>query len=267
MNVTFDANTIRRTVLPDVFSKDPHHAAFVKIHRALASGRLRGFISETIITLEGIRREDRAAVFAGTRLRSTVREELAENGQRVIAIKTLVEQPDRQPLRPKAAEPVVAALALGVRLLGAPRVGGIRVEDSDGRVYATDTNLADRLEKYHGALRAIEGRGLGRQQLRALGEEFARRYNLGTDWLRGLEHASDVHEENRVIRAVAEWSDADSVAAHIGYGIDTFCSEDYGRGAGGPSVLDPANRAWLTQTFGVRFTTLIELADMLDAPG
>ena len=65
-------------------------------------------------------------------------------------------------------------------------------------------------------------------------------------------------------RAIAEWADADSIAAHVGYGIDLFCSEDQGKSAGGISlILDAANRAWLTATYGVQFATLTELAAMV----
>jgi hypothetical protein len=72
-----------------------------------------------------------------------------------------------------------------------------------------------------------------------------------------------VHEENAVNRAIAEWADADSVAAHVGYGIDLFCTEDVGKSAGAPSVLDQANRTWLQATYGVKFVTISELAGML----
>ena len=73
----------------------------------------------------------------------------------------------------------------------------------------------------------------------------------------------DVHEENAVKRAVAEWADGDSVAAHIGYGIDFFCTEDSGKSAGANSIFNVENRAWLNQHFDVKIITLSELAKMV----
>jgi hypothetical protein len=50
---------------------------------------------------------------------------------------------------------------------------------------------------------------------------------------------------------------------HIAYGNDLFCSEDTGKSAGGPSILDPGNRQWLQETFRTRFATIRELAEQL----
>jgi hypothetical protein len=61
-------------------------------------------------------------------------------------------------------------------------------------------------------------------------------------------------------KATREWADGDSVAAHYGFGIDQFCSEDFGKSASGRSVLDCNNRKWLSEEFGIRFVTLAELA-------
>jgi hypothetical protein len=70
------------------------------------------------------------------------------------------------------------------------------------------------------------------------------------------------HETREVARAIAEWSDGDSVAAHYGYGNDFFCTGDEAR-PGHPSILDAANRAWLTADFSVCFCTIPELAACL----
>ena len=78
-----------------------------------------------------------------------------------------------------------------------------------------------------------------------------------------MRRAQDETERRKVQRAIKEWADADSIAAHVGYGIDLFCSEDMGKSTGGePSVLDGSNRAWLTATFGIKFVTVAELAAM-----
>ena len=121
------------------------------------------------------------------------------------------------------------------------------------------------MERFHTALSAIEARGLGISLLKALGEKFARRDGIEGDWKRGLDRTRDAHEKNEVSRAFAEWSDADSIAAHIGFGNDFLCSEDEGKNAGAPSVFATENRAWLSNNYGVKFVTISELACGLPA--
>lgn len=82
-------------------------------------------------------------------------------------------------------------------------------------------------------------------------------------WFRALDKAADIHEKRAVERAFGEWADGESVAAHVAYGLDVFCSADVGNSNATNSVLDPANRAWLTATYGVRFMTFEELATSL----
>ena len=59
--------------------------------------------------------------------------------------------------------------------------------------------------------------------------------------------------------ACAEWADGELVAAHVGYRNDVICTNDFGRTAG-HSVFNTQNRAWLTDTYGIRFATIEELA-------
>ena len=57
MRVTFDTNTLKSAVRPERHSKDPRSADFYKVHDALKAGILKGYFSETIVTLEGIEEE------------------------------------------------------------------------------------------------------------------------------------------------------------------------------------------------------------------
>ena len=78
-----------------------------------------------------------------------------------------------------------------------------------------------------------------------------------------FEPATDIHEERAVERAFSEWADGDSIAAHIAYGLDIFCSDDVGKSNPTNSVLDPNHRAWLTQIYGVQFMAFEDLAGSL----
>jgi len=107
----------------------------------------------------------------------------------------------------------------------------------------------------------IARRRLGHAKAVALGREFVDcdDPDRPTLWFAGLLSASP----NKTRRAIAEWADGDSIASHYGYGNDLFCSDDFGRNASGPSILDVDNRGWLTETFDIQFTTVAALAEML----
>jgi hypothetical protein len=269
MKVTFDTNTIDRAVRPERFPKDPRQSEYIQVQQALASGRIQGFISETLFSLEGMQRLERAGVFGGTTTvthESEAAVETASGNGTAIQITIQVQQPDRKPLHPEMARRIKAALDIGMRFLSAPRTGAIKIDDPDHMIYAAETqgiDLRERLNRYHNALRSIEERGVGMTLCKQLGQNFSAREKIHEPWFKGLQRARDVHEQNQVARAFAEWADADAIAAHVGYGIDYFCTEDAGKSAGAASILDATNSAWLTAQFGVRFVSLSDLASMI----
>lgn len=241
LKVTFDTNTFDKVVRPHVYAKDPLNHQFVKIHRAIKEGQIAAFICDTMVTLEGIKVDDRADVFGSTTLASTMSVENPET----IRVNLAVQQPLRKDLHPKQAERFAAALALGVRLLGAPRAGMPRVEVPGANPYAPETpdQLATRLDRFHEIAAAIEERGLGNVPAKQLAERLACTAGMTSAWFKILDKARDVHEIREVARAIAEWADGDSIAAHFSYGNDIFCTGDEAL-PGRPSILDAHNRAW-----------------------
>src|SRR5260370_10139938 len=223
MKVTFDTNTLDKAVRPGTYPKDPANMHFVKVHEAIKFGQIEGFICDTMITLEGIKRDDRAKVFGSTALRKNIS---SDDASSTIHINLKMEQSLREPLHPKQAERFVAALDLGLRLIGAPRIGMPRVEGPNGNPYAIETEaaLSARIDRFHDIAEAIEKRGLGSVPATLLAQRFAGRAAPSTLWFKCLGTARDIHETREVARAIAEWADADSVPAHYGYPNDAFCT-------------------------------------------
>jgi hypothetical protein len=126
LRVTFDTNVFDKVTRPTVYPNDPNLQAITVIHEALKHAQIQGFISDTTITLEGIGRDDRATVFGSTQARSTI----AQPADDTFSITLKTEQPDRKPVHPKQAERFLEAFRLGIRLLGAPRIGMPRAEGS-----------------------------------------------------------------------------------------------------------------------------------------
>jgi hypothetical protein len=249
MRVTFDTNTLDSVARPERYPKDPHHAEFVKVHDAVVAGTLKGHFSETIFTLEGIENKDRPGILGGTRVKEQKTETIDEaTGQETINIKMTPEM-DRKPLHSEHRQMIEAALKIGMRALKAPpRTGWILIDDPDGRFFAleADGDFVDRMNKSIDVCEAIESRRLGFALIKSTAVEFAKRDNVDYEMsFQSLVQARDVHEKGRVKRAVAEWADADSIAAHIGYGIDLFCTEDQGKSAGlRLSSIPPTAHGW-----------------------
>jgi hypothetical protein len=260
LTVTFDTNTFDKVSRPTLYPKDPDHAAMVEVHEALKRGDIRGLVCDTGLTLEGIGIDDRSTVFGGT----TTRGSFGQVSEDTFLITIRTEQPDRPPVHPKQAERFREAFALGMRLLGAPRLGMPRAEE---QFYAVEESeqIGRRLDR-HGALASeIEKRGLGSARANALATRLAGGAVRVGPWFQSLGNARDVHERRKAARAVAEWADGDAIAAHYAYGNDFFCTRDAGKGEnkrGEPAILDPGNRVWLTADYGIEFVTITELAKL-----
>ncbi len=173
---------------------------------------------------------------------------------------------DRPPIHPEFGRRALAAKECGVRALkDVPRTGAFRITDPTGELYIDDSTrgeLSAWISTIQGVAEAIEARGVGIAPLKAVGKDL-QAANPQAIWYRGLDQATSPAEKTRVEKAFAEWADGDSIASHVAYGIEVFCTGDAGKSSGGPSVMDPSNRAWLTATYGIKFMTMRELADHL----
>jgi len=227
LRVTFDTNTLDPITQPELAG--PMRADCRMIHEFLRAKRLQGFFCETVLTVEG----------------------------------------RQQSPRPDTVARVGRALELGLRILSAPRPGGTPIDFLDAELYAKDVNLSTRLERYEAIAAAIEARGLG--FARVLKVAPSRRHGPASPSGLGSVDpnqcgrlaASFPGDLTKVGRAVAEWADGDSVAAHYGYANDLFCTQDRAAKAGRDSVMHPAQRSWLQRVYGVEFVSIAELAARL----
>lgn len=263
LRITFDSNVWQPTVLPDDFPNDAAIASFRVIHDAIKAGSAAGYLSETIFTLEGIKKSGRKKYFSEHRAKV----ETTVNPQPDGSIHMrLVIGPDptkgvkNNPYLDKYLE---AARALKFKVLRCNRVAGVKNVDIPESDFApNDTVPFDQQNEKTGACgREIQARGAGIAQLQILGATYAG----GRHWTEGI-GAAPGSEDNKVVRAVAEWADGDSVAAHVGHQNDYFCTRDMASGAGSKSIFSESNRLWLVQTYGLKFVLPEELASLLTAP-
>jgi hypothetical protein len=265
LTVTFDTNTFASVVEPETAQRGTG-AAGSHVRKAIQAGHVQGFFCETIVTLEGITNSDRTFVFGTTTVAGGHRHEMKEDGSGITYSDRRVEQPGRKALDPRQDKRFTAAFDLGMKLLvGSTRVGRKGVDDPDGTRYQHEEehDQARRVDRYYELATAIEARGLGCAQARHIADEIRAQVGGGDPFEFYLGRPRNNCERKKINLAIREWSDGDSIAAHYGYGIELFCTEDHGKNAGGPSVLNDDNRKWLNNEFGIQLVTLAELAGLV----
>jgi hypothetical protein len=233
-------------VVPRLARRTKMFDAFTTVHDALCRKRIQGFICETVGTLEAVRLAGRKAYF--TSIKPIVDVKTVAQGAQVLLTVNVGANHGQHPGLPNVlSERLELAFALGMRLLRAPRIG-IPVPASffEASVFADEVDIARsaaRDNRWGDVVRRIEQRGVGFALLRSLQAEAGR--------------------EREFACAVGEWADGDSVAAHVVYGNDVFCTEDQGRSVKGGSILGSANRLWLARTYDLKFATIQELASQI----
>lgn len=237
------------------------------IRKAVQEGRILGFFSETVLTLEGIQKKDRADVLGQTRV-LTSSESTGKNSINL----TIGVRHRRKPLDPEFSRRVRAAYELGLLPLRAPARMALspHLDAAQYPLYEPPGGIHELvrcMEKVNHLAKEITAREVGQAPAVAFGVQLTRSAGVTEPelWLQGLGRASTRSERKKVSRVVAEWADGDSVAAHYGFGIDLFCSDDFAKSRTGRSILDGDNRRWLSECFGIRFVTLAELARQVTA--
>jgi hypothetical protein len=264
LKVTFDTNTLSGVVDPDEQVGAADHRAYQAVHNAVKTGQIRGFFSETVVTLDAIGRKAKADVLGAARLVSTT----ASTGPNQITIK-IGPRWKHVDVGPWIRARIEAACAMGMRALIGPR----RFGDSltvrgfgegfyeplpPGAAFVAAADTANALDA------AIVARGLGRAQVIGLAKSFSERDGASDEWwLQGLERTRSTAERKKVRRAVNEWADGEVLAAHAGYGNDLFCTHDSGGDLSDRSILHPSHRVWLSEAHGVTFINIAQLAERL----
>jgi len=269
MNVTFDTNTWQRVVVPHRFPNNPPAAK--TIHSALKDGRVQGYISETVVTLEALPKGQRSAfLLASTQdaIRIELKPTSDEKIHGTIAFGgTTAAHPG---MRPVLSDRLREAFEMGFRYIPVPRLGTTRPADFQAfeqyRIPLTQQQKDDiwpLLERIADVLHHVEAKGYGRMILERIATRIQSRSGMvNVPWYHGLDQPKSIAEEKEIDRAVAEWADGDTVAVHIGYGLDAICTQDKAGGQAN-SVFSAPGRNWLQQTYGVEILDLDQLAARL----
>jgi hypothetical protein len=271
MRVTFDTNVWEHLVRPAAHQNSPEYASLLAVHEAVRSGRVSGFISETFATVEAIKRRVRFEYLEDRPSPINVSSEASSGGRIQGQIRIAANSDDHPGLPAIQRSLLEEAFALGFKILPSSRLGTLRPPElnrAETRIPLTEeqnNNIWPLMERIDEVATAIEARGVSMAPLIAIAERIQRRLGIREPaWFDGLGQARDQAEKKEIADAFSEWADGDSIALHVGYGLDIFCTNDHAKAAGS-SVFNMENRAWLASTYGVRFMSLAELAQEIAA--
>jgi len=141
--------------------------------------------------------------------------------------------------------------------LKCPRIGGIKNPDIEQYYLEQESDeVKEKLDILGGLLREIENNGAGIKLIKDIGDQYK---GTAPNWHEGIRAAPDSETKN-IAKAMAEWADGESVAAHIAYKNDYFCTRDLAKKAGQQSIFSATNRQWLENDYNLKFVTPTELA-------
>ena len=257
MRITFDSNVWRIVASPYAFPNDPEIATFLKINSALTAGKISAFVSETIFTLEAIKKTARQQILATQKSKCSCTESQLPDGTIKLSFTIGPDAGSHPGNNHYLNKHWTDAEKFGFKILGIPRIAGIQNPDLKHEWFVGITHeIANRLGDCD---REIEANGCGISQIKQIGQQYA---PANEPWHKGIALAPN-SEEGSIAKAVAEWADGDTVAAHYAYGNDYICTRDIAKSGGPDSVFAPKNRIWLKQRFGVDFVTLVDLSTMI----
>lgn len=247
----FDTNVFKKVSDPQ--QDDPSFSVYQKIKSCITTGEIEAFISETIFTLEGIKRKERKKTVGAVRGKINFNESI--DGSTVtegvtIGPKRGNDFGDNEQLR----QHFVKARAAGFKIVRLPRIAGYVNEEVEPHLFKHEgENLAAFQQRAFEVAEKIEKNGAGIAPLKALGMEF------NSNWQRGLAKMPD-ERRNKVAELVGEWADGDSVSIAIGLNCDYFCTRDMAKSTGQKSVLSAVNRTWLLADYQFQTITPEDLA-------
>lgn len=259
MKVTFDSNVWELVVAPEKSIADADTISFDKIRQAIIAKQITPFISATIFSLEGIARKNRKELFG--KYTATVKSAETTDGNAIQVKLSIGPNLDAHPgNNAYLAKYLDLALALGFQVINVPRFASIFSPTVQGLL---PEQTAEEFDAYttrtSEAVKFIEALGCGMKPLLQVLSPYPRPYRSSMyRWIAEVPDSASKH----IAKAIAEWADGDSVAAHIAMGNDYFCTRDQARGAGQGSILSSVNLAHLEQKYGFKTISPVELSSL-----
>jgi hypothetical protein len=164
MIVTFDSNIWRKVASPNKFPKDPNNTINLKLNSLVQQNKINAYLSETIFTLEAIKKVDRQEVFKVYRPNIDVKIDDDSTKSGFIKLKfTMGPGKNNQPiLNDFLREYLTDAINSGFKIIHLPRIGGfVNTEVEKYIVKFSEEELRKYLDKVFVVAKRIEELGCG----------------------------------------------------------------------------------------------------------
>ncbi|ACF12156.1 hypothetical protein Cpar_1764 [Chlorobaculum parvum NCIB 8327] len=249
MKIVFDSNVWEKVVDSEA---EPYRTINMKIRGNL----LVPFICEAAISLEQIPKMHRAGFFKTYKPKFEFKDTQSVDNR----VCTEFSISPNNELHPGLPEVLISKLALaqrlGFKVIHMNRFGTVRTNEIPKDMYVQfDENggFWRRAELFSECVKFIEKMGGGQSKYSRFKQEFG----LSDGTLQIPEN-----KRNAFIKAIAEWSDGDSIAACYSMGIHLFCTDDRGQNAGCSSVFFPDNIKKISERFEVEVISSARAAEL-----
>jgi len=253
VKVTFDKNVYEFVVDPNKdapITHDDRHSYEI-IHNLILQGRIIPFISETILTYEAVAKKDRLKV-----LSKPERLLIKADGSKI----TIGSNPEIFPgAHAKDDRYLNAAISMGFKILPGKRLGKLVNSSIKAEwYYYIDKDYLQTSERFSEIVKIIQGLGGGyTQYIDLITTPLNKHFNP-------LERLTLFEGNPKILNAaIAEWSDGDSVALHITYGLTYFCTNDNGKNAKLNATLGPKVSAALEERFAFKKVSPFQLVEIM----
>ncbi|MHB1655440.1 MAG: hypothetical protein ACYCSZ_03635 [Burkholderiales bacterium] len=170
MKVTFDSNVWRIVSSPDSFSNESAISEFRKIHDAITQENIEAYLSETVFTLEAIKKSGRHQFFAEYKPEINFEEKVRFDGSLALSV-NIGPDPNAHPgNNPYLTKHWADAETIGFKVLHCTRIATARNLDLKSECFAPATH--DIAERFGTCGRDVEAHGCGLSQLKTIGQKY-----------------------------------------------------------------------------------------------
>jgi len=247
VTITFDSNVWEKIVDE---AKRSENTVYQSIFDQIKDGNIEPFFFEGLAVIESISKKDRKDFFGNFKASISFQVDNEEPH--------VTEGSSAPGVTDYLRETIPKALKLGFRFIHTPRIGAPSLNIPD-QYKAPDNkySLSDRLNRTFECLRFIKSLGAGKAKLHG---------RLDGDGERGIVNQTKQDEslsKKQYAKDIGEWVDGDALAAHYGFGIDYFCTNDQAKGAGAASVFHSDNLRKLSNKYDIKVISPSDLLEIL----
>ena len=260
LTVTFDSNVIEKVLMPVSHKTEENALYFFRLRKAIDKKQISVHVADQYFTREQIHKTERLSRtnknIAGA---IEIKRDFLPNGEIHMRISIGPSKEfgniELDDFRRKTLE---ALHSVGGKILKTYRLADFDCKEIPSNMYCFPESKEEVQYRIDKCFRYIS------DQLAAGGDAIREVTGAQINENPYLKLSNPLIKEKAFSKAFAEDADAMAIAAHYGYGIQLFCTEDKGASAGLKSVMSLQNRLKLRQQFGIRFCNVRSLSKLLD---